>query len=707
MRPRASPTQHNMSDTDSKRAMKGAEHVPAKKRAAAAALAAAEAFTGIEDADNTDDRAPAMSPRNRKSKKQDRKQLKQTPVVAAKMIESKEEDVEDEAEEEDEEAEEEAEEEEKVTEVKEEKVVVLLPPTPPPVMEAAAAEVHVKVEDIAVNSAETTDKESRMCSDGKVLSICPSVRKLVSNVAKASSGPANVLSVTSRPETHVLVMITNDVEWVTKMNKERESAFTNLNFVVLKVLEPGFNSAPYEKAEGANAKQLVYCDKKGKCLNGKPTKLATVTVVDNVKHLDLKTWEMHPSAMMKTKWRGLPTECVGVISPGLPFSCSIFNENKDSVMENDNTENNLKPFSLAIIGLVVKSREQCAAGYGVGVKSIKHIEGANATMTGLYHDRCFYTDSRPISEQTDERLAIKTRCKEYSTDLLFVNKLIRYSSQKYSTNEKPVVLILPSALGDKWSNRHHVHMQPNNELLVLEMTDPESMYHGMRFRVCIPENMFTIEETGLMWIQFYFQWLLDANVCRIMVVHNEYQYNRMTDGTGSASMHCILVPAEELLLSDKCKPLHLSAAVMSSLQERITGRKNSLEMYTGWVVRHDLVANKTYGVLFDSTKAYAPEVDKKSAEEDNVSTVVSAGKQTEECDPAHEHTSIVCRIYKGMHPARHIWRAYLLIIDTEQDTVERMFQIGLKSRPAYAKAAAAGGVAADSNIFESCDMDFV
>ena len=81
-------------------------------------------------------------------------------------------------------------------------------------------------------------------------------------------------------------------------------------------------------------------------------------------------------------------------------------------------------------------------------------------------------------------------------------------------------------------------------------------------------------------------------------------------------------------------------------------------MYTGWVVRHDLVANKTYAVIFDSTTAYAPEVDKQSAEKDNVSGGVSAGVQTEDCDPAHEHTSVVCRIYKGMAPARHIWRTY-------------------------------------------------
>jgi len=68
-------------------------------------------------------------------------------------------------------------------------------------------------------------------------------------------------------KTFVLAMITNDVEWVSKMNKERESAFTALNFVPVKKIEAGLNSAPYEKVQGANAKNLVYCDKKGKPVN--------------------------------------------------------------------------------------------------------------------------------------------------------------------------------------------------------------------------------------------------------------------------------------------------------------------------------------------------------------------------------------------------------------------------------------------------------
>ena len=98
-----------------------------------------------------------------------------------------------------------------------------------------------------------------------------------------------------------------------------------------------------------------------------------------------------------------------------------------------------------------------------------------------------------------------------------------------------------------------------------------------RFRVCVcvcvreresersyysaKTTTFTIEETGLPWIQFYFQ-MLNANACRIMIVHNEYQFKRMNDGTGSASMHCALVPDEERLLSDKNAALVLSPAIM-------------------------------------------------------------------------------------------------------------------------------------------------
>lgn len=51
-----------------------------------------------------------------------------------------------------------------------------------------------------------------------VLSISSSARKLQSNVAIAIKGPPEALITVLRPETLVLAIITNDVEWMSKVN---------------------------------------------------------------------------------------------------------------------------------------------------------------------------------------------------------------------------------------------------------------------------------------------------------------------------------------------------------------------------------------------------------------------------------------------------------------------------------------------------------
>jgi hypothetical protein len=710
-------TRFRMSDTDNKKPSKSSDNSSSSKKRAAAAAAVADAQ---DDSKTVDDAlaSPMGSPQSRKRVKTDKTERKNNKIHASaptsavldivktlEIDEGNNEDAED------------------TFDTPNTTVVS------PEILKGVSDDVDVVTAVVKIemkDKVETEDKVDVLGSGiNNVLKMCASVRKLAFNAMLASKGPAEALTITARPETLVLVMITKDMERESKMGKERGALFTSISFVTLKILEAGFNSAPYEKVEGANAKQLVFCDKKGKMLDkGRPTKLASVSVIDGVKHLDMRTWEPHPSAMMKNKWRGTPTDCVGVVAPGVPFSCNIFNENKDSIMENDSTELNLKPFSLAILGLSIKSREQCVAGYGIAVKSVRHIEGVNVAMTGLYHDDFFYTDRRGIMEQTNDRLQLITRVKEYTNDLSFVCKLVR---NKDEVTEMPVVCILPTQdMGvEKSRKQYTVHMQPNNKVLELAIVDEGSIYHEKRFRVTIPDNMFTIEETGLPWIQFYLQWMLNANACRIMIVHNEYQFKRMSDGTGSASMHCALVPDEERLFSDKNAALVLSPAIMSSLNDRIKGRKNTLDMYTGWVIHVDESSNTTYAMLFDKTKAYGPEIEKPVVEAAPISAAegaVEVGAEVcvqdgaegmdvnvavdSECDPAGEHTSIICRIYKGMNPARHIWRGYLLTIDNENDEVQRLFQIGIKSKPAYLKTAADGGVSANADIFETCDMLF-
>ena len=678
------PLIHNMSDTENKKTGKGGEHTGSKKRAAAAAAAAVAQESDAIPADAIDD--TMNSPPKHKRSKHERKTVETQPELTAVAITTTNEDA--------------IEEDEEISGENDEASDEMHQP-------GHAEHSVVSTQSTAVALPVVAKKD---VATGTVLTICAAARKLLNNVASCVKGPPDALATVSSAETFVLAMITNDVEHVSKMNKERESSFTALNFVPVKMLEAGYNSAPYEKVEG-NAKNLVYCDKKGKLLTGRPTKLASLTSVNSVKYLDMKTWEQHPTTMMKTKWRGLPTECVGVLAPGVPLSCNIFNENKDSIMQDETTESNLKPFSFAIIGLVIKSREQCEAGYGIGVKSVRHLPNVNFTMTGMYHDMFFYSDKSSIDSQTTERLSVKTRVSEYDHDLSFVSKLVRYVS-KNATPEKPMVTEKPVVYtrlqsvdtSPPASHAHRVHMQPNNQVLELEMVDVTSIYHGQRFRITIPENMFTINETGLEWIQFYYQWMLDINACSIMFVHDDYQFNRMMEGTATASMHCAIIPNESVLFDDKNAPLVLSDALAAALDKGVKGRSNSFSMYTGWTLHTNATTNKTYAMIFDKTKAYCPEEEKVEGEttgdandkgaEDTLAAIADANS---------EHTSIVCRIYKGMNVHRHIWRAYLLVIDSENDTIERMFQVGIKSQLAYADSAQQG-TSANGSIFESCDM---
>ena len=127
-------------------------------------------------------------------------------------------------------------------------------------------------------------------------------------------------------------------------------------------------------------------------------------------------------------------------------------------------------------------------------------------------------------------------------------------------------------------------------------------------------------------------------------------------------------------------------------------------MYTGWVLHTDAGNSQTYAIIFDKTKSYCPEEEKPAGAavvEDDMSADDKSTNDTlaSIANANSEHTPIICRIYKGMNMHRHMWRAYLLILDREKDFAERIFQISIKSQPVYA-AAAADGVSANANIFE-------
>jgi len=74
-------------------------------------------------------------------------------------------------------------------------------------------------------------------------------------------------------------------------------------------------------------------------------------------------------------------------------------------MHDSETEENLKPFSLPIICIVVWSNKQCGRGYGISIRTIKHIKDLNAGMAGLYNKKWFYNDTTCINDQTLELLS--------------------------------------------------------------------------------------------------------------------------------------------------------------------------------------------------------------------------------------------------------------------------------------------------------------
>jgi len=489
----------------------------------------------------------------------------------------------------------------------------------------------------------------------------PEMKQLHHIVVAKSKGSAGCLQTENSPSTYILAMVTNDVAHQSKMNKEKESAFTIINYVPIKILDGvGYHKAPYEKVEGSNTKQLVYFDKKGKIIPGTlNSTLATAVMVDGTKSLDWKTWNPHPTGMMKNKWRGLPTDVIGTISPGVPLSNFIFDEQKENTMHDSMTEDKLKPFTLAIIGIVVRSNEQCDRGYGISIKTIKHVSDINAGMSGLYEKKWFYNDATEINNQTLDLLAKSGRTKIYNTDLFFVSKLVRGSNNDKVT-ERPLVYIdLQSKISK--NHQHKIYMQPNNKTLELEFVCEGSIYNNKRFRVTIPENAFTLEETGLSWVQTYYQWCLDCNMASILIIHNDYQVQKMAEGGNYVNVECCIVPNENAMFACDNMKMEISSSIQKNLLSPTDNRFQSIDINTenkkdfaGSVMSKNSNNHYSYGIIIDKSRPRIP----KSADNE-----VLPDDDANQNNGWKHHTSAVCRLYSGMDVSRHVWCAYLVVFD--------------------------------------------
>jgi hypothetical protein len=416
-------------------------------------------------------------------------------------------------------------------------------------------------------------------------------------------------------------------------------------------------------------------------------------MIDNTKCLDWKTWTPHPTGMMKNKWRGLPTDVIGTLCPGVPLSNFIFDEQKDNIMHDSETEANLKPFSLAIIGIVVRSNEQCDRGYGISIKTIKHVKDLNAGMAGLYDKKWFYNDKVSINDQTLELLSKSGRCKGYNSDLFFVSKLVRGSGND-KISERPIVYVdLQSDISK--NHQHKIHMQPNNKVLELEFVCESSIYNNKRFRITVPDKLFTLDETGLSWVQSYYQWCVDCNMADIVIIHNDYQMQKMAEGGNYSNVDCCIIPNEIAMFSKERNNMPISPEMQTNLASPSDTRFQSINItpenktdFAGMTLATNTHTNLTYSIIIDKSRARIP----KCNDEDTMDNESPGWKN---------HTSAICRLYSGMDTARHVWCAYLLV--SNENKIVSVLPVGIQANK-LAQSTSILKSPTDVNIYANPDV---
>ena len=76
----------------------------------------------------------------------------------------------------------------------------------------------------------------------------------------------------------------------------------------------------------------------------------------------------------------------------------------------------------------------------------------------------------------------------------------------------------------------------------------------------------------------YLQWVLDANAGKILVVHDQWQLDKMAEGGASGGMPCCIVPDETFLASPSSRELVLSTALQTALKTPTTGNHLLLDL---------------------------------------------------------------------------------------------------------------------------------
>ena len=556
--------------------------------------------------------------------------------------------------------------------------------------------------DVKPKTHAETDTKKRNSLDSDVLSkdvkinSCP--ESLTDNTMSLSYS-VNAKNVISKMRTHrnipldivediscqMLVLITNNVKKNANMNSTKGLSHTSVNYVPLKILTKGYFSAPYEAKPSLdksrtqiNPKHRLYTDKDGIPLpEYKPESLCSLEVVNGEKIALFKSYSKHPNSALKNTCRGVPTDVIGAIVPGVPLSSCIFDDAKLTIMQDETTEESLCEFSFAIFGIRIRASEQCANGYGIQIKSIKALPLLNPGVGIYYPYSLLYNDKEQISSQSSKIIKSHKYTKNEAGDFNFI---FRVSEKDDVIWERPLVVVECNN-----TNNHTIREQANNGYLELVVDDEKSIYNSMCFNVHIHNGAFAMPVTPFSWICQYYKWCIGAKIAKITVIHDDYVFKKCKDGNSQYLLGATIVVDEVALLSDQMDP---SRSVIFS-PEMIVALKPSLDVgellsdknprYSAWCVYTCENTCDRYICIMDNSKIFVPQ----SMDASETVTV-----------PNQEVKSPVVFIYRGMDPRLHVWVAYLCVF--RKNTLVSKLPVGLN---AYQTPLSAGAIELPSEIF--------
>lgn len=463
------------------------------------------------------------------------------------------------------------------------------------------------------------------------------------------------IAVQDSPLSKILCIITNDVKKNKDLLEEKgNSGMFMMNTVVLQCFsKPGFLNAPYEPSKDVPPKKRIFTNAEGSPLDKhKPVMLASTGMLPhpNAKGNDtmnralmLCSYDVHPNEALRTKCRGAPTGKVGAIYPGTPMNFMIFTDACKIEAGNTNDVNSIPPYSIAIVGIRMKSKAQVDKGWGADVKYIQVLSNIDFCMSGIFDGIHHYSPYDSIDAQTKKIMNYKHVSVCMSSDYEFVRNLIRQQGDNMDkVSEKPLVKIPSSEIKEGIK----VHVAPSNSSIqILIKNDEKNIYNDMTLDVIISPSAFT-QRTSLLWIKDLYDWYIESKCADIYVLHDEYRYGISQEKEGVGGLRCFLVPNTSKLFENKEERLNLKETHVSDFQTKFSEGTNLLEKlengsdrFSGWKVCSN--RNVVYVVIMDQKEIKKPRL--VDGSEGDV-----------------PHSSLVCQPYKGMSQKREVYIGYLV-----------------------------------------------